>query len=295
MTISPITAIVQARMTSTRLPGKVLRDIAGQPMLARVVERTRRAKWLDRVIVATTHLPADDDIADFCERRRYECFRGSLHDVLDRCYKAAKSVNAGIIVRVTADCPLADPGLIDDTVSAFLGFEGGSKIDPGIKKPLPDDFDFPLDFAANRLPPPWKRTYPIGLDIEVCTFASLERAWQEAEMTYHREHVMPYLYELERSRHYRSVEEVKRDMDIPAGFFRVLLLDHDSDYGHLRWTVDTPADLEVVRKIFEYFGGDDTFSWKDVLALYEQSPELRAFNAGVFHKDYRETDYTKDS
>jgi spore coat polysaccharide biosynthesis protein SpsF len=294
MTPLPITAIIQARMTSTRLPGKVLREIAGQPMLARVVERARRSKWLDRVIVATTEQPADDDIADFCDRRGYDCFRGSLHDVLDRCYQAARSLEAGVIVRITADCPLTDPGLIDETIAAFLGFGKEGKADLRLWKPLPENFEFPFDFAANRLPPPWKRTYPIGLDIEVCSFPALERAWKEADQAYHREHVMPYIYELERSRHYRSLEEAGRDEALPPGFFRVLLLNHERDYGHLRWTVDTPADLEVVRKIFEYFGGENTFTWKEVLALYEQSPELAGLNAGVFHKDYRETDSSKD-
>jgi spore coat polysaccharide biosynthesis protein SpsF len=286
----PITAIIQARMTSTRLPGKVLREIAGQPMLMRVVERVKRSKWLDKVIVATTDQPADDDIAEYCESRSYDCFRGSLNDVLDRSYQAALSVKAGILVRITADCPVIDPGLIDETVSAFLGFEKGSEVEPGIQMPLPGNFVSPFDFAANRLPPPWKRTYPIGLDIEVCTFQSLERAWKEADQAYHREHVMPYLYELERSRHYRSLEDARRDEELPPGFFRVLVLDHDPDYGHLRWTVDTPADLEVVRKIYEYFGGGDTFTWKEALALYDHSPEMASLNAGVLHKDYRETD-----
>jgi spore coat polysaccharide biosynthesis protein SpsF len=280
--------IIQARMSSNRLPGKVLRDIAGEPMLARVVERTLRSEWLDRVIVATTDQAADDDIVDFCSRRGYDCFRGSLHDVLDRFYQAALAAQASIIVRITADCPLIDPGLIDEAVSAFIGFGDGNKAELKRLKPLPVDARYPFDFAANRLPPPWTRTYPIGLDIEVCSFQALERAWKEADQPHHREHVMPYLYEQERSKHYRSIEDAAQDDDIPAGFFRVLLLDHDPDYGHLRWTVDTPADLEVLRKIFLNFDGQDTFGWKDVISLYEKSPELLSLNADVLHKHYRE-------
>jgi spore coat polysaccharide biosynthesis protein SpsF len=284
----PILGIIQARMTSTRLPGKVLRDIAGQAMLGRVVERTMRSEWLDRVMVATTDQAADDDIVEYCRKRGYEYFRGSLNDVLDRCYQAARSVQASIIVRITADCPLIDPGLIDEAISAFLGFEDRERRQPKQLKPLPADFKIPFDFAANRLPPPWTRTYPIGLDIEVCSFPALDRAWKEADQPHQREHVMPYLYELERSRHYRSVLEAAQDKGIPPDYFRVLILDHEPDFGHLRWTVDTPADLEVVRKIFEYFGGQDNFSWNDVLTLYKNSPELLSLNAGVLHKNYRE-------
>jgi spore coat polysaccharide biosynthesis protein SpsF len=173
-------------------------------------------------------------------------------------------------------------------ISAFLGFKDRERPQPKQLKPLPADFEIPFDFAANRLPPPWTRTYPIGLDIEVCSFTALERAWKEADQPYQREHVMPYLYELERSRHYRSVLEAAQDKGIPPDYFRVLILDHEPDFGHLRWTVDTPADLEVVRMIFEYFGSQDNFSWKDVLALYENSPELLSLNAGVLHKNYRE-------
>lgn len=277
-------------MTSTRLPGKVLREIAGQPMLARVVERTRRSILVERIIVATTNQTADDDIAEFCERRGYEYYRGSLQDVLDRCYRAALSLQAGVIVRITADCPLIDPDIIDETLSAFLGLGLRGTAEKVPFRPIVDDFRFPFDFAANRLPPPWKRTYPIGLDTEVCTFSALERAWKEADKPHHREHVMPYLYEEERSRHYLSLEEMAQDNEIAPDFFRVLLVNHTPDYGHLRWTVDTPADLEVVRKIFEYFGGEDTFTWKDVLALYEQTPELAGLNAGIRHKHYNESD-----
>src|SRR5512133_3030988 len=142
-----VVAIVQARMSSSRLPGKVLLDLAGQPMLARVVERARRSRRIDQVAVATTTDPSDDPVEAFCRERGYACVRGSMHDVLDRYYQAARQLQAGVIVRLTADCPLVDPGLIDETVQAFHREE--------------------VDFACNRLPPPFTRTYPIGLDVEV--------------------------------------------------------------------------------------------------------------------------------
>ena len=114
---------VQARTSSSRLPGKVLQGIAGEPMLVRVVERLARAKMIDQVVVATTTDPVDEPIFALCSERGYECFRGSLYDVLDRYYRAAKAYQADVIVRITADCPIIDPGLVDLTVRAFFGLE----------------------------------------------------------------------------------------------------------------------------------------------------------------------------
>lgn len=246
-----IVAIIQARMSSSRLPGKVLLDLAGQPMLVRVIERVRRAKTVDEVVVATTTDPTDDPIEALCCERGYAIYRGSMFDVLDRFYGAARQSNAQVIVRITADCPVIDPAVIDQTVSTLL--TSGA------------------DFVANRLPPPWKRTWPIGLDTEVCRFAGLERAWKEAALPFEREHVMPYFYDME-------------------GRFKIVVTDHDPDYGDQRWTVDTMEDLVLLSKVFEYFGGRDTFSWLDVLHLVQTEPELAQINAGVRHKIGTEVD-----
>lgn len=255
-------AIIQARMKASRLPGKVLLDIAGQPMLAHVIERTGRANTVDQVVVATTTDPADDPVETFCKTESVLCYRGSQYDVLDRYYQAARVCRAEIIVRITADCPIIDPGVIDKTVYAFLGITNAT---PNSQVALP------YDFAANRLPPPWGRTYPIGLDTEVCSFDGLELAWIEAKLPHQREHVMPFFY-----------EQPKR--------FRILLINHDPDYGSLRWTVDTPEDLELVRQIFGYFPGRNDFSWLEVLALFERYPELAQINSQVLHKNYLEID-----
>jgi spore coat polysaccharide biosynthesis protein SpsF len=257
-------AIIQARRTSTRLPDKVLLDIGGKPMLTRVVERTRRARLLDEVVVATSLDPIDTAIEDLCKEHGYPCFRGSLQDVLDRYYQAASLHRAQVVVRLTGDCPVIDPGLIDDLVRQFLGDVGS------VDREL--EFPFPYDFAANRLPPPWHRTYPIGLDAEVCTFQALERAWKEGSLPRHREHVMPYLYEEE-------------------GRFRVLVLNHEPDYGTMRWTVDTPADLEFARQIYARFGNRDDFTWLDVLSLVQSEPQLAEINAQTLQKDYHETEH----
>lgn len=251
MTDARTVAIIQARMTSSRLPGKVLQDIGGEPMLARVVERVRRARTLHAVTVATTEDAVDDPIVALCVERGYPVFRGSPYDVLDRYYRAAQHFGAEVVVRVTADCPVIDADVIDQTVHAF--FASG------------------VDFAANRLPPPWKRTWPIGLDTEVVWFAALQRAWREATEKYQREHVMPYFYDQE-------------------GRFKILVLDSDPDYGSLRWTVDTPQDLELIRRIYARFDNRADFGWKDILALFQREPDLAEINAGVRHKLGKEVD-----
>jgi spore coat polysaccharide biosynthesis protein SpsF len=278
-------AIIQARMGSSRLPGKVLLEIAGLPMLAMVVERTRRAKAVDEVVVATTTETEDDPIEALSQERGYPFFRGSQHDVLDRYFQASQEFDAETVVRITADCPLIDPQVIDNTVEAFLGVaSSGSEIATCILPPggsyrgiasseseRVDIVNIHVDFATNRLPPPWGRTFPIGLDTEVCSLRVLEIAWREALEAHHREHVMPYFYE-------------------NPDRFRVLLVNYQSDFGTLRWTVDTAEDLELVRQIFGRFDGRIDFSWLEVLSLFEREPELAQVNSQVQHKHYLQVD-----
>ena len=255
-----VVAIIQARMSSSRLPGKVLLDIAGQPMLVRVVERTSRAASVDQVLVATTTDASDDPVAARCDSMGILYTRGSLHDVLDRYHQAAKETQADVVVRITGDCPVIDPDLIDDCVNTLL--------------------DGSYDFTCNRLPPPFTRTYPIGLDTEVCTFTALEEAWNEATETFQREHVMPYLYE--------GVQLSALDAQLSEGTsqrgFKIAQLHHDPDYGQMRWTVDTPEDLEFMRQVYARFDGRDDFSWKEVLDLVKQEPGLASINSTVRHK-----------
>jgi spore coat polysaccharide biosynthesis protein SpsF len=166
-----IVAIIQARMGSTRLPGKVLLDIFGQTMLSRVVNRVRQAASLDEVIVATSDANSDDKIEQACRELHVNVFRGNEADVLDRFYQASLFCKADVIVRITADCPLIEPTIIDEVVSAFLGSN--------------------VDYASNVL----VRTYPRGLDVEVMNFSALATAWQKADKAYQRAHVTPYFYE----------------------------------------------------------------------------------------------------
>ena len=162
--------IVQARMTSTRLPGKVLLPLAGEPMLTRLIERLRRVRRPDGIVVATTTNATDDPIAALCTQLGVHCHRGSEHDVLSRYADAARLHGADVVVRITSDCPLIDPALIDQTIAAYD--EGGS------------------DYVSNMLPPTW----PYGMAVEVFSAAALAQAHAEATQAAEREHVTPFLY-----------------------------------------------------------------------------------------------------
>jgi spore coat polysaccharide biosynthesis protein SpsF len=165
-----IAAIIQARVGSTRLPGKALRPIAGETMLARVVQRTQRATLLDQIIVATTTAVSDDDIVAECQRLGVPYFRGCEEDVLDRYFRAAQAFAVDVIVRITSDCPLIEPVVGDQVIALQRRTQA--------------------DYASNTL----SRTFPRGLDVEVFPMMSLERVWQLAREPYQRSHVTPYFY-----------------------------------------------------------------------------------------------------
>lgn len=235
-----VVAIIQARMSASRLPGKVLEDIGGKPMLVRVVDRVQAAKSIDKVVVATSDQPADAAVEKLCKERGFACFRGHENDVLDRFMKAAESIGAkpgDTLVRITADCPLIDPAVIDKVVAAKT---------PGV------------DYATNVI----RYTYPDGLDVEVFSFDSLARAWKEATDPVHREHVTPYI----RTTGKFKVTNVECEVDWSK-----------KDY---RWTVDEPADLTFVRAVFERLGKDRMFGMEEVTKLLEREPSLLNTNAG---------------
>lgn len=166
-----IICIIQARMGSTRLPGKVLLDLAGEPVLARIIERVKKSKLIDKIIIATSEKKDDDAIAGLGARLGVEIFRGSENDVLDRYYQAAKKYNYKNVVRVTGDCPLIDPEIIDQVIGLYR--EAG------------------VDYVTNVIPP----TFPDGLDTEIFSFAALEKAWREAKLNSGREHVTVYMWQ----------------------------------------------------------------------------------------------------
>jgi spore coat polysaccharide biosynthesis protein SpsF len=209
-------AIIQARIGSSRLPGKVLLDLAGEPMLARVVNRVRRAETIDEVVIATTTEQADDELAAVCTTRGWRFFRGSQDDVLDRYYQAAMEYGAGLIVRITSDCPLIEPEIIDRVVHELL------------------DSSPPADYACNFLP---KRTFPRGLDVEAFGFDTLRVLWKEDQNPAWREHVTQFLHHHPERFAIRGVQ-------------------NDRDLSAIRWTVDTHQDFDLVRRIYEGFGHD---------------------------------------
>ncbi len=166
-----IVAVVQARMSSSRLPGKVLKPVLGRPMILRQLERIRRSELVDRILVATSDEASDAVLADTVVDAGYPCFRGSLENVLQRVTQAATIYSPQLVVRLTADCPLTDPSVIDDAIrlQQFGRY----------------------DYVSNTQ----ERTYPHGLDVEVMTMAALQRADNDATSSYEREHVTPYLYQ----------------------------------------------------------------------------------------------------
>ncbi len=166
-----IGAILQARTSSSRLPGKVLKPILGQPMLARQIERISRARGFDRLIVATSTDAGDDAIEELCLELGVSCYRGPLHDVLARYHGAAEAFGCDQVVRLTADCPLADPAVIDDLIRLHL--DGG------------------FDYSGTGVEP----AFPDGLDAEIMTRAALETAHAQARLPSEREHVTLFLYE----------------------------------------------------------------------------------------------------
>lgn len=240
-----VVCIIQARMGSSRLPGKVLMDIAGAPMLARVVARVLRAAALDKVVVATTENDQDEALVDFCQDAGVPCWRGDEQDVLSRYLGAARAHEADAVVRVTSDCPLIEPRLIDRVVDLLRG--GG------------------CDYASTTL----KRTYPRGLDVEAFTMESFERLALEVTEEYERVHVTP--------RYYQNPDR-----------FHLSGIEAEQDYSDLRWTVDTPADIALVREIYTHFEGRDDFDWRQVLALVESRPELTAINAEIRQKELKD-------
>lgn len=194
------TAVIQARLSSTRLPGKVLLDLAGVPLLTRAYERVLKARTIEQVVLALPETASNDTLAEFCSKAGMPFFRGSENDVLDRFYSTAKRFGADPIVRITADCPLIDADVIDKVLSDFMS--GGA------------------DYVSNTLKP----TFPDGLDTEVFSFRSLEQAHKEACLSSEREHVTPYIWkhpELFRTRNVandRDLSKLRWTVDEPRDF-----------------------------------------------------------------------------
>ena len=238
-----IAAIIQARMGSTRLPGKVLKEVLGKPLLMYQIERVRVSNLLDKVIVATSVLPKDDVIADFCERNNIDCFRGSENDVLSRYYECAKKYKADIIARLTADCPLLDPIVIDSVISLFQKEKA--------------------DYAANTAPPE-TTSFPDGSDVEVFSMQALERAFVECQDPHDREHVTFYFWRYDNN-------------------FKAVQLTQDVDWSRYRFTVDYPEDFEVVEFIIKELLKKNGFGHlENIIKIIDSNSMIKQKNAKYF-------------
>lgn len=234
-----LTAVLQARMQSSRLPGKVLLPVLHQPMLLHNVERLCASRSIDRVVVATSSMPADDAIAECCRAAGIECFRGSETDVLDRMVQCARVYDLDPLLRFTADNPLIDPDVVDHVVAFYFAHA--------------DEFDY----VSNNHPPTW----PDGLEVELVRRATLEESWRLAMEPFQREHCMPFIW------------------DQPERY-RIGNVTLAGDNLHAeRWTLDYPADYELIRRIFEeLYPVKPDFRMADVLDLLARQPELRRIN-----------------
>ncbi|NLJ71752.1 MAG: NTP transferase domain-containing protein [Syntrophomonadaceae bacterium] len=243
-------AIIQARMSSSRLPGKVLNNIVGKPMLAHIVERLARVALINEIVVATSNEISDQPIYDFCQQNNINCYRGSLNDVLDRFYKTAMEYEAGRIIRITGDCPCVDPELVTQLINLSIEKQYDHV---GIATGAGAIFD--------------EARFPNGLDAESFNMQSLERAWKEAKKTTDREHVTPYIW---------------RNKDI----FKCGSLKPDKDYSYIRLSVDHGEDFELITKIFEeLYNPQKPFLMNDIIEFLYQNPELLKLNQDFIGKE----------
>ena len=224
------TAIVQARLGSSRFPEKVIKDLNGRTMIEFLIERLRRCKDINEIILATTKNNEDQILQDIGEKNNIKVFRGEVEDVLSRYFNASLETASENIIRITGDCPLIDPEIISFTIKEYL--------------------DNNYDYISNAYPP----TFPDGLDIEVFSKKLLEETHFKCKNSLFREHVTPWMRE---------------NSLIKKGTF-----ESKEDFSSMRWTVDEPEDLDVIRFVVNQFNGKSNFTWLDVLKLEKNFPEV---------------------
>jgi spore coat polysaccharide biosynthesis protein SpsF len=237
-------AILQARVGSTRLPGKILASLGTHPLLEVELQRLKKSKFLDTIIVATTEDLSDDPVIDLCQRLEVRSFRGSCDDVLDRYHRAARAYEVSTIVRITGDCPLIDAAIVDRCLALYRSKEKE------------------IDYVSNCV----VRTYARGMDVEIFGRTTLDRVHAEASDASDREHVTTYI---------RSHPKIFRCADEL----------HSEDWSHVRLTVDTREDLELVRKVFNELTSDGNyFSYEDILDLLRRHPDWLTINQHIRQK-----------
>ena len=237
-----IGCIIQARMGSSRLPGKIMKKINGDtPMLKFQLDQLEFSKNIDQIIIATTTLEPDNLIVDFCKKNNLECFRGESKDVLDRYYRCAKKFKLSIIVRITSDNPLIDPTIVDHVISRFI------------------DSDY--DYMSTEV-----KKSPLGFAVEVFTFKSIKKAWEEAKLPSEHEHVTPYFYN-------------------NPDKFKIESVSQEKDLSHIRCTVDTEYDFKLIEKIISKIE-TRPIHLDHVLDLFSKDTNLLEINKHVKHDGY---------
>lgn len=235
-----IYAIIQARMGSTRVPGKVMLDLCGSPVIEHVVNRLKKSTLIDEIIIATSTDSNNEPLIDFCIKNNVSYFVGSENDVLDRYYQTAKANNINdedIIIRITSDCPLIDPFVVDKVIEEHISGNN--------------------DYTANVI----ECTYPDGLDCEVFNFSILKDAWLNANLSSQREHVTLYI------------------RDNPNKF-KLGNVENDVDLSDLRWTLDEKEDFIFINEIYKNFYSEDSFfAMDDIVDLLHKKPELLEINS----------------
>ena len=235
-------------MGSTRLPGKIMLPLIGKPVLYRVIERILDSRTVDKIIIATTIKPNNDCVVSVAKEMKVDYYRGSEEDVLSRYYESATKFKLDIVIRITSDCPLIDPDIIDEMVKKF------KKINMKNRR---------CDYLSNVI----KRTFPRGLDVEIFWYDVLKRVYNEAKESYQREHVTPYIYENPKIFNLRNFEQT-------------------IDYSHYRWTLDEGDDYSLISKIYKkLYYSNPKFRYKDIISLLEKKPELISINAHVRQKE----------
>lgn len=248
-----IAAIVQARMGSTRLPGKVMKPLCGKPILWHIITRISYSKQIEKIIIATTDKEEDKVIVKLAEEMGVAFYRGSSDDVLDRYYQAARKFNVDPVVRITADCPLIDPEIMDNIIDYYLKGD--------------------YDYVSNGLKP----TLPDGLDTEVFSFKSLEKAWAEAKKPSEREHVTSYIYN-------------------HPELLKIHNYENDVDLSGMRWVVDEEADYQFISEVYKNLYKDGKiFYVKDIIRLLEEMPELLKLNKGISRNEGYQISLLKDN
>ena len=234
-----ILAITQARLGSNRLPEKILKEISKMSILEIHLKRLLKSKLITKLVVATTNESEVDKIIKIASKLKVSFFKGSMDNVLDRFYKAAINENPDLIVRVTSDCPLIDPDLVDKVIDFVITKD--------------------LDYCSNTLFP----TFPDGVDVEVFKFSALTKAYSEATMLSELEHVTPYIW--------------KNSTFLGGSLFTSDCYTNDIDYSKFRITVDTPEDFLVIEKLINAIGIDK--NWLDYIKLLEEDPVTVALNS----------------